>query len=229
MALRRSLLPRRGNAETITALQQWLLLHIMNHEQFDIVDLIFCEWEDAIFDAMSAQRQQPYAHLISWLIVDLKDGKWKDELYSARGQFGTYLATRPNDKRRCPRAMLAAEERLQQQVIAEAAMTELERERDALATVEAQLPSYFDSNNDDSNEDPDFAPYIPERRTHDDESGPSRAVPTQESSPPPLPVTPPPRVSEAHTTQLDALAAIVQSLADQQRRSEAEHAPQRDT
>ncbi|CAN6371748.1 unnamed protein product [Urochloa humidicola] len=54
--LRKSLLYRKGNGETITGLQQWLLLSIMKGEQFDLVDFMTCEMEDAIMDGMTVAR-----------------------------------------------------------------------------------------------------------------------------------------------------------------------------
>ena len=65
LALRRSLLYRLGYNEGITALQQWLLIHILTGREFDIVDLFICELEEVIYDGMIAQRQQPFAHWIS--------------------------------------------------------------------------------------------------------------------------------------------------------------------
>ncbi|CAO2163660.1 unnamed protein product [Urochloa humidicola] len=55
-ALRKSLLYRKGNGETITGLQQWLLLSIMNGEQFDLVHFMACEMEEAIFYGMTVVR-----------------------------------------------------------------------------------------------------------------------------------------------------------------------------
>ena len=62
LALRRSLLYRMGYNEGITALQQWLLIHILTGIQFNIVDLFICELEEVIYDGMTAHRQQPFAH-----------------------------------------------------------------------------------------------------------------------------------------------------------------------
>jgi hypothetical protein len=56
MALRRTLLPRSGNPEGFTGLQQLLLLHILTHEPFDIVDFILAEIEDVITDGMGVVR-----------------------------------------------------------------------------------------------------------------------------------------------------------------------------
>ena len=46
LALQKSLFYRQGYNEVITALQQWLLLHIMIGQDFDIVDLFISEIED---------------------------------------------------------------------------------------------------------------------------------------------------------------------------------------
>src|SRR6185312_11801848 len=67
MALRRTLLPRSGYLEGFTGLQQLLLLHILTHEPFDIVDFILAEIEDVITDGMGVVRQFPYAHWISYI------------------------------------------------------------------------------------------------------------------------------------------------------------------
>ena len=50
LALRKSLLLRIGYNEGITALQQWLLLHIMTGRDFDLVDFFICELEDMIME-----------------------------------------------------------------------------------------------------------------------------------------------------------------------------------
>ena len=55
-ALRRSLLPRMGGAEAVTSIQQWLLLHILSHTPFDIVDFLLCEVEESIVDGVKAGR-----------------------------------------------------------------------------------------------------------------------------------------------------------------------------
>ena len=62
MALQRTLLPRSGYPEGFTGLQQLLILHILTHEPFDIVDFILAEIEDVITDGMGVVRQFPYAH-----------------------------------------------------------------------------------------------------------------------------------------------------------------------
>jgi len=60
-------LPRSGYPKGFTGLQQLLLLHILTHEPFDIVDFILAEIEDVITDGMGVVRQFPYAHWISYI------------------------------------------------------------------------------------------------------------------------------------------------------------------
>jgi hypothetical protein len=56
-ALRRFVLYRMGNAESLTGVQHWLLMYVMEKRLFDIVDIMLAEIEDAIMDGM-AMRQQ---------------------------------------------------------------------------------------------------------------------------------------------------------------------------
>jgi hypothetical protein len=51
-ALRRSVLYRMGNAESIIGVQQWLIMYVMAKSPFDIVDILISEVEDAIMDGM---------------------------------------------------------------------------------------------------------------------------------------------------------------------------------
>ena len=67
-ALRKTLLPQIGNAESITSLPQWLLLHVMTGRVFDIVDFILCEIQDVILDGLTVARHKPYAHWISLIL-----------------------------------------------------------------------------------------------------------------------------------------------------------------
>jgi hypothetical protein len=57
MALRKTLLPRSGYPEGFTGLQQQLVLHILTHQSFNIVDLLLAEIEDVITDGMGVARQ----------------------------------------------------------------------------------------------------------------------------------------------------------------------------
>jgi hypothetical protein len=61
-ALRRSVLYRMRNVESLTGVQQWLLMYVMAKRPFDIVDILISEIEDAIMDGMGMTRQQPFAH-----------------------------------------------------------------------------------------------------------------------------------------------------------------------
>jgi hypothetical protein len=79
-ALRKTLLPQIGNAESITSLQQWLLLHVMTGRPFNIVDFILAEIEDVIFDGLTMAQNMLYAHWISFMLSSLtkvdEDWEW---------------------------------------------------------------------------------------------------------------------------------------------------------
>jgi hypothetical protein len=61
-ALRRSVLYRMGNVESLTGVQQWLLMYVMAKRPFDLVDIMLAEIEDAIMDSIRMTKQQPSAH-----------------------------------------------------------------------------------------------------------------------------------------------------------------------
>jgi hypothetical protein len=67
MALRKTLLPRSGYPEGFTRLQQRLVLHILTHQPFNIVDLLLAEIEDVIADGIGVARQLLYGHWISYI------------------------------------------------------------------------------------------------------------------------------------------------------------------
>lgn len=69
LAFRKSLYPRAGFREGITVMQQWLLALVLGHTQFDIVDLLICEWEDWIADGFKGKRRMPYSHIICYLLA----------------------------------------------------------------------------------------------------------------------------------------------------------------
>jgi hypothetical protein len=50
--LRWSVLYRMGNAESLTGVQQWLLMYVMAKHPFDLMDIMLAEIEDAIMDGM---------------------------------------------------------------------------------------------------------------------------------------------------------------------------------
>jgi hypothetical protein len=51
-ALRRSVLYWMRNAESLTGVQQWLLMYVMARRPFDLVYIMLAEIEDAILDGM---------------------------------------------------------------------------------------------------------------------------------------------------------------------------------
>ena len=108
LALRRSLLYRLGYNEGITALQQWLLIHIVTGREFDIVDLFIYELEKVIYDGMTAHRQQPFAHWISWILAQLGENAYMDELQHSRSVFKEYTPPAPRDGRLGPRGQRQA-------------------------------------------------------------------------------------------------------------------------
>jgi hypothetical protein len=89
-ALRRSVLYRMGNAESLTGVQQWLLMYVMAKHSFDIVDIMLVEIEDAIMDGMGMTQQQPFAHWISWLLSRLEAQRYVGMLESSKFMFPTY-------------------------------------------------------------------------------------------------------------------------------------------
>jgi len=119
LALRRSLLYRLGYNEGITALQHWLLIHILIGRQFDIVDLFICELEEVIFDGMTAHRQQPFAHWISWILAQLGQNAHMDELQHSRSSFKESSPPAPRDGRCGPKGLRLAHGTLDERALAE--------------------------------------------------------------------------------------------------------------
>ena len=102
MGLRRTLLPRSGYPEGFTGLQQLLLLHILTHELFDIVDFILAEIEDVITNGMGVVRQFPYAHWISYncsMIVPAESPVSSVYRQDEAPRFPVYRPTAPQDRR----------------------------------------------------------------------------------------------------------------------------------
>jgi hypothetical protein len=179
-----------GNAESLTGVQQWLLMYVMAKRPFDIVDIMTSEIEDPIMDGMGMTRQQPFAHWISWLLSRLEAQRYVGMLEQSKFVFPTHRPPIPGDRRRGPRGLKRAET-LQTRAAAEAVMDEAAQQDATLAAAEAPLPQYFATDDKSSSDDDDFVP-APElvfrvRRTHDDEAGGS-SLPGQreaESSIPP--------------------------------------------
>jgi hypothetical protein len=174
-ALRRSVLYRMGNTESLTGVQRWLLMYVIAKRPFNIVDIMIVEIEDAIIDGMGMIRQQPFAHWISWLLSRLEAQRYVGMLESSKFVFPTYRPPMPGDRRRGPRVLRRVEETLQARAAAEAVMNEVARQDATLAAAEAPLPQYFTTDDESSSDDEDFVPALEPvfriRRTHDDEVG----------------------------------------------------------
>ena len=56
MAIRKTVLPHVGNRESLTSLQQWLLLSIWRGEQFDFLHFFLSEIEDVVANAISTRQ-----------------------------------------------------------------------------------------------------------------------------------------------------------------------------
>jgi hypothetical protein len=112
-ALRKSVLYRMGNAESLTGVQQWLLMYVMAKRPFDIVDILISEIEGAIIDGMGMTHQQPFAHCISRLLSRLEAQRYVGMLEQSKFVFPTYQPPMPGDRRRGPRGLRRAEETLQ--------------------------------------------------------------------------------------------------------------------
>jgi hypothetical protein len=119
----RFVLYRMGNAESLTGVQQWLLMYVMAKCPFDLVDIMVAEIEDAIMDGMGMTRQ----HWISWLLSRLEAQRYVGMLESSKFVFPTYRPPMPGDRRRGPRGLRRAEETLQARAAAEAVMDEAAR------------------------------------------------------------------------------------------------------
>jgi hypothetical protein len=204
-----------GNAESLTGVQQWLLMYMMAKCPFDLVDIMLAEIEDAIMDGMGMTRQQPFAHWISWLLSRLEAQWYIGMLESLKFVFLTYRPSMPGDKRRGPRGMRRAEETLQARAAAEAVMDEAARQDATLAAVEAPLPQYFATDDESSSDDeefvpaPDTEPVFRVRRSHDDEAGGS-TLPGQREAESPVPT-----ILAAQVTQPDQLTTLISAMAAQ--------------
>jgi hypothetical protein len=158
MALRKTLLPRSGYPEGLTGLQQRLVLHILTHQPFGIIDLLLAEIEDVITDGMGVARQLPYDHWINYICsrIVLDEGvacTYHDVEKVQR--FPTYRPTLPQDPRRGRHVLRAVLERLQPE-----AHARVQGEDEALLQVEAALPEDLVWSDSDSSEeeDTDFFP-----------------------------------------------------------------------
>ena len=148
----------------------------MTGREFDIVDLFICELEEVIYDGMTAHRQQPFAHWISWILAQLEQNAHMDELQHSRLSFKEYSPHAPRDGRCGPRGQRLAQRTLDERAVAEGRVRDEERavEDAALDEAEAQFPEFLAVDTDDSEDDEDYTPTISvPRAAHDDEAGSS--------------------------------------------------------
>jgi hypothetical protein len=96
----RSVLYRMGNIESLTGVQQWILMYVMVKRPFDIVDILISEVEDTIMHGMGMTRQQPFAHWINWLLSRLQAQRYIGMLEQSKFVFPTYRPPMPGDRRR---------------------------------------------------------------------------------------------------------------------------------
>jgi hypothetical protein len=211
MALRRTLLPRSGYPEGFTGLQQLLLLHILTHEPFDIVDFILAEIEDVITDGMGVVRQFPYAHWISFICSMIVPAESPVSAVYRQDEvpwFPVYRPTAPSDRRRGRQADRAAMARLSPEAQARVA-----QEDETLLAAEAQLPGgddeiHWSDLESDSSEDEEYFP-APAPASHDHEaSGSGEPAPVSVAAA---------TVSESQVSQPSELTALLQQLVTQQR------------
>jgi len=115
-----------------------------------------------IFDGMTAHRQQPFAHWISWIQAQLVQNAHMDELQHSRMSFKEYSPPRPRDGRFGPRGQRLAQRTLDERALDMGRVRDKERaaEDAALDEAEAQLPRFLAVDIDDSEDDEDYTPTI---------------------------------------------------------------------
>ena len=84
----------------------------MSHTPFDTVDFLLCEIQDSIADGLKAGRQQPYAHIISYLldrtIVQHLQNPVRHPLADSPTFYKVYNPPSSKDPRRGQKALVAA-------------------------------------------------------------------------------------------------------------------------
>jgi len=166
-ALRRTLLPRSGYAEALTAPQQWLLSFIFHQTPFDIVDLLLCEMEDIIFDGVRVRRQLAYGHFICHILPALFPRHRLQPVASLPEMYSYYRPPRATDRRLGQRAFQAVQQRMGPEAAAQAAV-----EDEALAAYEPTGLHDLEEVSSDESDDKTYAP--PSPRAHDAEAGGSQ-------------------------------------------------------
>ena len=152
----------------MTSIQQWLILHIMSHTPFDIVDFLLCEVEESIAVGVKAGRQQPYAHIISYLldraIVQHLQNPPRHGLADSATCYKVYNPPTPSDPRRGQRALVAAQSELSPKE-REAA----QHEDDAIEDLDAAQGLWDEDYGSDSSDSDYTVPATPSR-AHDAEA-----------------------------------------------------------
>ena len=99
--LRRTLLPKGGFREDLTALHQYILVCLATGQEFDIADVLIAEIEDVICNAITTRRQFPYAHWLSYLLSQLAepDSPARQLYEDSRLSFPLYAPAVPGDGR----------------------------------------------------------------------------------------------------------------------------------
>ena len=111
MALRKTVLPRGGIRESLTSLQQWLLLSIWRGKQFDL-HFFLSEIEDVIADAISTGQQHMYPHIISYLLCMIDSEKYGPLYNESTYEVMTYLQASLDDRHCGQRALRSVQELL---------------------------------------------------------------------------------------------------------------------
>ena len=111
---------------------------------------------------MTAHRQQPFAHWISWILAQLVQNAHMDELQHSRLSFKEDSPPAPRDGRCGPRGQRLAQRTLDERAVAEGRVRDEERaaEDAALDEAEAQLPEFLAVDTDDSEDDEDYTQTI---------------------------------------------------------------------
>jgi len=100
MALRKIVLPHGYNRESLTSLQQWLLLSIWRGEQFDFLHFFLSKIEDVIADAINTRWQHAYPQIINYLLRSI-NSKRNGPLYNeSTCEVMTYMPTSLDDRHR---------------------------------------------------------------------------------------------------------------------------------
>jgi hypothetical protein len=146
-----------GYREATTHIQLWLLVALVSHSEFDVVDFLICEIEGTVLDGLRAHRQLPYAHYVSHFCQLIRPPQFQGTLEASRLVFGTYRPA-PEDPVPAPTPVF-----------------DTQAEDIALHQFEAQ-DTAVDDDDDDFGIPPPPPPPMPPR-SHDHEAGSSHATP----------------------------------------------------